>query len=654
MTKEVKARLTLEDGASATVKKLAGGFTELVSGEKLAQGGMDVLKQSLATMAGVYLPQLTRQALEFGQSFVTAAAKGYDDDAAVAALVSTVQGISYDDAIAGARAYGDELDAVAIKSGVNSQQIGEGFQRLLEINSASAAGVARSRDEVAQLATIADKLHVPFETVSVEVGMMGEGMLRAKGRMAQLLQATGVFGNGPLKKVAQGWMQLTDEKRGEILAAGLERASSKMGDMPKTFNSLLGSLANIAQISKEHLGEPLVDALQPELEKLVNFLDNNRAAVERFAQSMAKDVQHWAQEGAAEVKEGWEFLQTHSKEISDAIAEGAHDLKAVVMFILEHKEALALAFGAKTLGPSVLSAAKPIIGGLGSVYSAGAAGIGADGLGAAKLSGAAGGVAALGAFALAIGAATLAVDQFQKATSENAFTSDDRLNYEAIQKRLQEMLNNPDQGVWDQAAIQNFDHMRKSLVDLAGSVGESSAVAGQLADAAYAAHQGVRAMLQPLDDVAHSLEQMDQNGADAMESSKAGVDVLANVFSQAMAAGDAGTQAYVANLLAKSQALQTAFLVSSDMTAGGFDALAELVKGQAEGFADKLKQKADFAPGGAKPDVPKVQFNGGQTFKVQQDFRDEDPDRIALVFQKGILDSAEKRLQASTSTPFGA
>jgi hypothetical protein len=653
VVKEVKARLTLEDAASKTIDKVKSGFGELLNSEKAAQEGMSGIKQALSTMAGVYLPQLTRQAYEFGKGFLTAASHGYADDAAIAALSSTVQGIPWEEAIGAAGRYGDELDKLGIQNGVLNESLGNGFQRLLEINGATADGVARSRGEIAQLAVIADRTGLSLEGASQEIAFMGEGILKAKGRMAQLLQATGVFGPS-LKEAAKGWAQLTEEKRMDILEKGLELASSKMEGMPRTFNSLLVSLENIGKISQEKLGEPLVDAIAPELENLIDWLDKNRDGVEEFAKSMAKDVKHWAEVGANEVKEGWQYLQTHADEIKNAVVEGFETARSVVSWILDHKEELAIAFGAKTMLPGAAGLLKPGFGVLSGVYKAGAAGIGADGLGAAKLVGAAGGAVALGAFALAIGGATLAVDQFSKLMDEtNGGKGDNRMSFEALQERFQEMIDNPDSGVWDDRQLASFEHMRENITRLAEELGENSSAAGALADAAFNAHRAMRNQLEGIDAIAQSLESLDTGSDEGIATEKAGVDIIANVFTQAMTASDAGTQAYIANMLAKSQALQNAFLMSSDMTGAGFDALAELVKGQAEGFADKLRQKADLAGSSAKPDVPKVQFNGGQSFKINQDFRDEDPNKVALVFTKGVLDAAEKRLQAVTGVPFG-
>jgi hypothetical protein len=54
-----------------------------------------------------------------------------------------------------------------------------------------------------------------------------------------------------------------------------------------------------------------------------------------------------------------------------------------------------------------------------------------------------------------------------------------------------------------------------------------------------------------------------------------------------------------------------------------------------------------------KPPPAVMQFNGGQTFNIKQDFRDQDPDRIAVVFKRDMMRAAESRLQAHTALPHG-
>ena len=86
---------------------------------------------------------------------------------------------------------------------------------------------------------------------------------------------------------------------------------------------------------------------------------------------------------------------------------------------------------------------------------------------------------------------------------------------------------------------------------------------------------------------------------------------------------------------------------------GGLDKFADIVLAggsQFAGFAAAIRGKG----GAAKvPAAPVVHMSGGQTFKITQDFRDVDPDRIALVFERDMVKLAENRIQARTTIPFG-
>jgi len=134
---------------------------------------------------------------------------------------------------------------------------------------------------------------------------------------------------------------------------------------------------------------------------------------------------------------------------------------------------------------------------------------------------------------------------------------------------------------------------------------------------------------------------LDAQIGDAAQAQQRAVGVIAQGFTGAMSAGNTGAMQYIANLLARSKDLQAAFLASGDLTAEGFNALADLVGKQAEDFKADLKAKGGEKPApGAKPAaVPAssgVHMSGGQTFNVKQDFRDQDPDRVAVVFKRDI------------------
>lgn len=174
-------------------------------------------------------------------------------------------------------------------------------------------------------------------------------------------------------------------------------------------------------------------------------------------------------------------------------------------------------------------------------------------------------------------------------------------------------------------------------------------------------HQDARKFAEPLDSAAaevdkaaRAMRELSEQSANAIDPSvldeqigaaaqaqQQAVGVIAQGFTGAMGASNMGAMQYVANLLAKSKDLQAAFLASADLTAEGFNALADMVGDQAKDFAADLKAKGGEKKAGDEKDkkatpTSGVHMSGGQTFNVKQDFRDQDPDRVAIVFKRDI------------------
>lgn len=112
-----------------------------------------------------------------------------------------------------------------------------------------------------------------------------------------------------------------------------------------------------------------------------------------------------------------------------------------------------------------------------------------------------------------------------------------------------------------------------------------------------------------------------------------------------------GVQLYLAKMLAGNEALQDALVKAGFDAEGGFQGLIKTMKEAGmTSEADKLtlKVKAD----GAKA-THVTNFNGGQTFNIKQDFRDQDPDRVAVVFRQDILKASNARVMSRNAMPFG-
>ena len=96
--------------------------------------------------------------------------------------------------------------------------------------------------------------------------------------------------------------------------------------------------------------------------------------------------------------------------------------------------------------------------------------------------------------------------------------------------------------------------------------------------------------------------------------------------------------------------LQEALLLGADKFEGGIIAFAKRVGDPTLLEKAKLKAKGEIGAGKAAP--PQINFNGA-TFNIKQDFRDQDPDRVAIVFRDDIMKASIAKQQAMTAGPWG-
>lgn len=644
MTVEVKTKLTLDDHASANLSHLKEGFKELHEQTEKAQDGFNEMKLVMAEVAGEYLREGIEKAKEFGESFIEAADHGEREMTRLGGLIAGTQGEAWNEAAESAEGYMEKVADVAIDMKVPLDDVKAGFNRLVEIQGATPEGLERSNHQIREMSTLARVLNTNIEAVSGQFAFMEEGTVKVKSQMFQLLQPTGIFNHEGMK-ATEYWSKLTNESRAELLAKGLDQVSSRLAAAKPTFHDTVVELQNFEQLAKERFGEGLTRALGPAIGRLNQFIERNTGTIDHLAEEMAVDVQHWVDEAVKDIQIAFQYLKDHGQEVKDDIKEAWHFAREVFDYILRHKEVLAIKYVAGTgVGQSVVGAAKAV----GStVFNAGSSGTGALGL-----AGVAGGTAALGAFALALVGVTAALYEWESLMQMTAGgKSDARQNYEAIQKQFQEMIRAPNAQEWGGAEIAHFNHMREQLTRLAEDIGESSRAAGELADAAYSAHRAERDIVQPVEAAAAALKAIADAGQGG--DTQTPVEAITDAFVKAWSTNDEGSQQYIANLLAQSQQLQQAFFASADMTGGGFDHLADLLQDKASEFANKLRTLAGES-GGLKHEIkPQMNFSGGQTFKINQDFRDQDPDRIAVLFRSDILKSATNRVQSGYSSPFG-
>jgi len=663
VTIDVKTRITVDDsGASDSLDRIKRGFSELSDARDQAQQGMSWFGQTLSTLVATQLPQVLSRVAEFGRGLIEAGENASSADQALGGLIATVQGIPWAEARGSAQDWGDTIDQIAMETRQNIDDMGDAFELLVELGEATPEGLKKSADQLSQLGTIANVLGKDTKSITMEFAMMGEGMLRSRGQMAQLLQSTGIFGKD-MKKAASYWATLKPEKRQELLAKGLASVAQNMSKATPTFRDYATEVSNFYTMAKEKVGEGLTKAMTPHLAKLANYLERNAGKLDDLADYLEKDFGKVAEGMGESVKEAFEWIVKNKEELAKDIKEAWQFAKDVVGYIINNRDTImkmAAVYGATKIGGGALQS------GLGKgateigkmAYSSGAAGIG-------SLTGVAGGIVGLAAFSAAIVGVGLAADQATKLIKE-AGKSDAEKNADAQRKYLEDASKSFEE--FSKAEIAQLDHVTESFKLNAEAIGMTGREANDFAKNMWKLHGAARAQVAPFEQAARSIENIKQRvandpngipqgmGAQAIAEN---INQMTALMQTAIDTQNQGALTYMAKTLANSKGLRDTFINSAMMTEQGFSSLADVVENMGPQFADFAKDLRDRAAGEAavnKLDVPKqvVNFNGGQTFKINQDFRNQDPDRIAVVFQRDITAAATKRIQANTSSPFGA
>ena len=645
---DVRTRLRLDDLASRTLDSIRKGFADTDKERTHTQSGFTEFARSVAGWSiGSMLQPAIMKVREYAHAFIDAQEQAEKTQQIIGALVAANNNLDAKQSLKAADEYMENLDESALKTRQSIASVREAFGVLLELQGGATKNIPEAEVNLERMANVAGKLGMDVAAVAREFGMMEEGVLRTKGHLFQVLQSTGVFGKNT-KQAGEYWSKLTEPSRHQLLNYALEKMGKKLEDFPPTLGGLVTQLDDLWTIVKEKLGQPLVAALMPELQDLVKELMGGRTEMGKFATGLGKEVGAWVKDAAKSVREGFQYLKDHQAEIAADIKAAFTNAREVVGWILQHKEEIAVAFGAKMAMPA-LSAGAQGVGALANLGAKGSSAIGMAGTGGGLLAGG----AVVIAFAAAVAAWVLAIDQWKKLMAiTDGGKSDARMSQDARKQRFEQMAAAPEVGASSADSIKRFEALRKSYVEQAKALGDDSRAAGELADKAWEAHRAVRSKVEVFDRMKDAFKRLEATGGSGQgaDFGKA-VDLIDKGFGDASTAHNAGMQKYIADVLGGSTTLQKAFLSSSAMSADGFLALADLLKDSSKDFAEKLRALAAKEGGGEKAKAPVAVFTGPITIK--QDYRQVDPDRVAVAFRRDMGKQAEVRLQSGWTSPFG-
>ena len=635
---EVGTKLTLDDHASEGLHKIKEGFEHI--GEKVHEVQHEMvgfLKQAAAVAVGFEMTRGLDSIKEFGEEVIHAATGVQNQRKELAGLLamSDQTGASFEELQEKAAGVHEELETMGIKAGVATSTMIDSFSMIAARSQKSSEAIV---EMVGQMGMAGKAIPGGAEALAGAFRDMEAGIVRPRSAIVQLIKQTHTA-QGSAKQISKAlteMMQKDPEKAYKLAETAIGKMAEKMKDAPATFESLVQSLKDIREQFYATMGAPMMKALSAPLEKMKAYFIANKEKFTELAETLGTKVGEWMTAAADKIESGFKYLQTHSEEIMGAIESGAKALMEALKFLVDHKEIIMMAYGAKTavgvagtIGEGIGMA--KTLGGAGVGLARGAAGV-VGGM-SAEMGGMIGTGAAMGGLALA-GVFTVAAaawyEVYEQGKELYAITgggkSDAEMGRNAELERIKALAE--EEGAWTNERDAEFSRLKKSILDSALAAGENTAALGGMIDAMFNARKAANESMAAIDEAA--------KGGDA--------DAMLQFYNMAEKSHDAKREKYIADLIDKSAAIKGALATSGDTIVGGMDHLLSLLSPNSREAMQSLMPKTG---NGKDPAVPPISFPGA-TINIKQDFRDQDPDRIMTIFRKDIGHAAMFGLGAKT------
>ena len=686
---EVRTVLTLDDMASTGLASIQSGFQRLDKGVSAVQSHfLDFAKQTAAVAIGVNIgsvftaakdaltgsfhaaneSQLQMRELAKTVSGMSTVSGSVEDLAKATnlttketwALQGAAKGATTDFATGASQVY-QRLSDIARQAGVARGELVSAFTE-------TGANTTKTNDQlvnmIQQVALAARALPAPVKDIVAGFAEIEKNTISANNPLIAMVKQANLM-RGHSEQIALKLQTMGRQGMLNIMNKAMKEMQERAKKMPMTLAEMGDQLSDMKSDVLKLVGEPMVAALTPAFRQFQEFIAGNRGKIEEYAKTIGTKVGKWVTEAAGYIKEGFGYLVAHGDEIKAAIKDAFDYAKKTFEWMLEHKGAIAAGFVAtKAVSSGAVGGAVDAAKGIGSFASALAS---ANAMGIGPLAaGSAGAAASLAVFAVAIAAVGAAMYQFQQYLKEtggylNPAQGEAKKDLDAYMARLGEMGTSYEK--FSDKQVKSFDAYRQSAVDAALALGMNSRAVGEQIDAMHRQHLAIVESTKGFSESARIAGALPEEMgglsayADASEQQRNAAAAFAENFAAAQKGNNAAALNAGVEMLLKSKQLQQALLESGTTVGLSLDKLAEVIGDKSADFVDALKKRSESdrsaSDKGAKPPPSVNQFNGGQTFNIKQDFRDQDPDRIAVIFKNDIGRAAENRIQAHNALAFG-
>lgn len=633
----VQTKLTLDDLASEGLKKIREGFEQV--GDKVKETGHEMagmIKQAAAFTIGFQLNGAIDSVKEFGEEILHNAAALQDENRELAGVIAMAEHgqKSFDELGREAGELNEHLARLAIDTGNAKGAMIDAFEMIAE---RTTKGADHVEDMVGKMAEAAKTMPGGITTLAGAWRDLESGIIRPRNQLVQLMRQMGLV-HGSARDVANGLSQMVQKgqegKVFDLAEKAIEKMSQQAKHLPMTFSQLMQSLGTFREELFETLGTPMVKSLGEEFRKLQGYLEGHRHEIEELAKTLGERVGQWVHAAAKLIQQGFDYLKNHAGEIMDALQNGAKALMTAVQFMVDHRQIL--------MGLALANMAPGGIGGLGKAAGAlteALPGIGSAAgraVGSVVAGGAAAGGAAAGAVAIAAWYGAYVEEQklsnetgmsfteMLRSVGHGLFGASDRIkDFDAkIQAFNREMQK-------DTVSMDELEHLEHGLEHLA----RGAELAGDSVDRFVGQLRRAREQLEHQAGVENAISRMEQLASGS--TIFGGAQTLARAYAEASEADEKQADAAARRILAANGQLVAAL---------GALSIDDAIK--------RLKDMASGKVAGGDIKLPPINF-GPTTFHVVQDFRDQDPDRVMVMFRRDITRQATSRISSRLQTPFG-
>jgi hypothetical protein len=503
----------------------------------------------------------------------------------------------------------NELEDTAIAMGVSAEQMTDAFTAIAERS-------GKSVDQVQELTTAMAKAGrisgLGMSELSEGFAAMEAGVVRAKNPVVQLIAATSVL-HGNAKQVATQLQKMSPDKMLELGEKAVTKMAEKAKEMPLSFNAAKQSMADMKRQILEDMGAPIVKAVISEINVIRTFFLEHQELIATYAKNFGQRVAEF-------IKFVGDFMRTFVSLESNDANSISNSLSTTMDDILDAWDDI------KNDGASVAKAFKDVVDAARAIvdYTMTASRI-ISGIVTGGLSEGVRYVAKKG-FEMATGTGSSAVPGELDSKTESALRKMNRIAGD---------MNAP---------IDKLQKAQQKFHDAATAAGMSADeihryIQGALDINSYAVTSG-------------GGEAFHQAALKAKTNDFGGAADFVMAYQAATKAHDDAARKYAEGVFEKSKDLQRVLIESGILASGALEGFGDNIKNATlkSLVGEQLKKIISNSAGKGAA----INMNGGQTFNLKQDFRDQDPDRVFVAFQRDVSKAAASRTQSRMAGVFGS